>query len=49
VYETASRCGYKSDAAFSRAFKRAVGMPPGEYRRTTSQAGSNLDPSRDDH
>jgi len=26
--------GYESEAAFSRAFKRFVGVPPGEWRRT---------------
>ena len=25
--------GYESEAAFSRAFKRAVGMPPSVWRR----------------
>jgi AraC-like DNA-binding protein len=25
--------GYESEAAFSRAFKRAVGMPPSRWRR----------------
>lgn len=31
--EIAARVGYETDAAFSRAFKRAEGMAPGEYRR----------------
>jgi AraC-like DNA-binding protein len=37
----ASRLGYQSEAAFSRAFKRVVGVPPGALRRpdgVTSQA-----------
>jgi AraC-like DNA-binding protein len=38
VYEIGSRCGYKSEAAFSRAFKRAIGMPPGRYRRKAGEA-----------
>jgi AraC-like DNA-binding protein len=29
VAELASRLGYRSEAAFSRAFKRIVGVPPG--------------------
>jgi AraC-like DNA-binding protein len=30
--------GYESDAAFSKAFKRIVGVSPGEYRRNGSKA-----------
>lgn len=33
VGELALRLGYRSEAAFSRAFKRFVGMPPGAVRR----------------
>ena len=33
VGELASRLGYQSEAAFSRAFKRFVGQPPGAVRR----------------
>jgi len=29
----ADRAGYESEAAFSRAFKRRFGLPPGEWRR----------------
>ena len=29
----AAEVGYESEAAFSRAFKKAVGMPPAEWRR----------------
>jgi AraC-like DNA-binding protein len=29
----ASRTGYESEAAFSRAFKRHFGLPPGDWRR----------------
>jgi AraC-like DNA-binding protein len=29
----ADRVGYESEAAFSRAFKKTVGMPPSEFRR----------------
>ena len=28
-----TRAGYESEAAFSRAFRGAVGVPPGEWRR----------------
>jgi AraC-like DNA-binding protein len=31
--EAAERLGYTSDAAFNRAFKRLVGVPPGSLRR----------------
>ncbi|MGE3956675.1 MAG: AraC family transcriptional regulator [Vicinamibacterales bacterium] len=33
VAEVAERVGYESEAAFSRAFKKATGVPPGEWRR----------------
>src|SRR5262249_57392575 len=29
----AERVGYESEAAFSRAFKKAVGVPPSEWRK----------------
>jgi AraC-like DNA-binding protein len=32
VAELATRLGYRSEAAFSRAFKRHIGSPPGEKR-----------------
>jgi AraC-like DNA-binding protein len=34
VAELAARLGYDSEAAFSRAFKRTVGMSPGAVRRS---------------
>jgi AraC-like DNA-binding protein len=34
VGELADRLGYRSEAAFSRAFKRIVGVSPGAVRRT---------------
>lgn len=34
VGELANRVGYRSEAAFSRAFKRIVGSPPGAVRRS---------------
>lgn len=33
VAELASRLGYRSEAAFARAFKRVVGIPPGAVKR----------------
>jgi AraC-like DNA-binding protein len=33
VAELASRLGYRSEAAFARAFKRVIGMPPGAVKR----------------
>jgi AraC-like DNA-binding protein len=33
VAAIAERVGYESEAAFSRAFKKAVGMAPGQWRR----------------
>jgi AraC-like DNA-binding protein len=33
VGEVAAELGYRSEAAFSRAFKRVMGMPPGAARR----------------
>ncbi|NLY44220.1 MAG: response regulator [Clostridiaceae bacterium] len=33
LYEVAQRVGYSSQHYFSTAFKRILGMPPGEYRK----------------
>ncbi len=33
VAEVSMRLGYKSEASFSRAFKRVVGVPPSTLRR----------------
>ena len=33
VAEVAARLGYRSEAAFARAFKRVIGAPPGAVRR----------------
>jgi AraC-like DNA-binding protein len=33
VAQLASRLGYRSEAAFARAFKRVIGLPPGALRR----------------
>jgi AraC-like DNA-binding protein len=38
--EIAGRVGYESGAAFSKAFKREMGIPPGLYRKKqVSSAG----------
>ncbi len=38
VGELASRLGYRSEAAFSRAFKRIIGVSPGAVRRRPADA-----------
>jgi AraC-like DNA-binding protein len=38
IAELASRLGYQSEAAFSRAFKRYVGVPPGALRHDAGLA-----------
>jgi AraC-like DNA-binding protein len=37
VAELSSELGYRSEAAFARAFKRVMGTPPGAVRRAASQ------------
>ena len=39
VIEISLDVGYESEAAFSRAFKRMVGVTPGEWRRARQVAG----------
>jgi AraC-like DNA-binding protein len=39
VAELADRLGYRSEAAFARAFKRVIGTPPGAVRRAAAAAG----------
>jgi AraC-like DNA-binding protein len=38
LFEIARSVGYDSDAAFSKAFKRVLGIAPREYRRSASAA-----------
>jgi transcriptional regulator GlxA family with amidase domain len=38
LFEVAKSVGYDSDAAFSKAFKRVLGVAPREYRRTAAGA-----------
>ena len=40
IGDLASRLGYQSEAAFSRAFKRFIGLSPGAVRRSTDSASS---------
>ena len=40
VAEIAADVGYESEAAFSRAFKREFGMPPGRYRAVQKNSSS---------
>lgn len=37
VGELAARLGYRSEAAFARAFKRVIGLPPGAVRSSAPQ------------
>jgi AraC-like DNA-binding protein len=37
LFEVASSVGYDSDGAFHKAFKRVIGVTPGECRRTGSR------------
>jgi AraC-like DNA-binding protein len=37
VGELADRLGYRSEAAFSRAFKRIIGTSPGAVRRSVAE------------
>jgi AraC-like DNA-binding protein len=39
----ATRLGYRSEAAFSRAFKRYIGIPPGAVRRNGEGAGHEVE------
>jgi AraC-like DNA-binding protein len=39
VAVVASRVGYESEAAFSRAFKKAVGTPPSQWRKQAPKSG----------
>jgi AraC family transcriptional regulator, alkane utilization regulator len=36
----ANRVGYESEAAFSRAFKKSVGAPPSQWRRSRNEQRS---------
>jgi AraC-like DNA-binding protein len=36
VLDVALRCGYQTEAAFHRAFKREIGLTPGAVRRAAA-------------
>jgi len=40
----ANRVGYESEAAFSRAFKKVVGTPPGQWRKQAPKPGRHPSP-----
>jgi AraC-like DNA-binding protein len=42
VGELASRLGYRSEAAFARAFKRVIGVPPGAVKRSPPVSAVSL-------
>jgi AraC-like DNA-binding protein len=39
VTAVANAVGYESEAAFSRAFKKVLGLPPSEWRKSRALAG----------
>jgi AraC-like DNA-binding protein len=41
VHAIAARWGFRHAADFSRAFRRAYGMPPRDYREATQGQGSS--------
>jgi AraC-like DNA-binding protein len=42
VAQLADRLGYQSEAAFSRAFKRVIGVPPGAVKRDPGESSLEL-------
>jgi AraC-like DNA-binding protein len=38
IAQAAAEVGYESEAAFNRAFKKQVGVPPGAWRRARMAA-----------
>jgi AraC-like DNA-binding protein len=43
--QVAAEVGYESEAAFNRAFKKSVGMPPGAWRRGRQASGQVAEPT----
>ncbi len=43
VAELSAQLGYRSEAAFARAFKRVMGIPPGAVRRAAEPAPIAID------
>ena len=42
VGQLADRLGYRSEAAFSRAFKRIIGVSPGSIRKSAGEQADAL-------
>lgn len=42
IAQAAADVGYESEAAFNRAFKRLVGVPPGAWRRSRAAASTSV-------
>ena len=40
IAQAAGEVGYESEAAFNRAFKKQVGVPPGSWRRSRMASAS---------
>jgi AraC-like DNA-binding protein len=49
VAELADRLDYRSEAAFARAFKRVIGVPPGAVRRGQGATSSSPGPGAPQH
>jgi AraC-like DNA-binding protein len=45
ISEVSQKVGYESEAAFNRAFKKLMGMPPGAWRRSRALDGAEARPS----
>lgn len=43
--DIAASVGYRSLASFARLFRKHVGMPPGQFRKTQRQKGRSLEPA----
>jgi AraC-like DNA-binding protein len=43
IAQAGAEIGYESEAAFNRAFKRFVGIPPGAWRKTHFGARATSD------
>ena len=45
IIQVADEVGYESEAAFNRAFKKCVGIPPGAWRRGYLASAQTSKPS----
>jgi transcriptional regulator GlxA family with amidase domain len=41
IKEIAYECGFNSSQSFARAFRRATGQPPQQYRKSAFDKGSD--------